>query len=287
MKQRIIIDTDMGVDDILAIALALNSPSIEIEAISVTSGVAELNQGANNLIRLLSYFDRLDIPVYKGFDATYSKVSFPNIDRKRANKLTLLKSLSIPKKRPTAINLKRLNFLKVNPNTKLLCLAPLTNIANIANNNPLLIMGGAVFKPGNVPPTYKLEFNIAIDPQAAQVIFNKNGPIILIATDATSQVPAKNKSFIVKVEKTPAITPLGKVIKAIILENQTDFLDFYDPLAAAILIDKKIISKSMPIDLDISPSGQTLGEIVTKSNISLVTEINQNIFYQTLINAIS
>lgn len=291
--KNILIDTDMGVDDIVAISLMLNKPAINIKAISTVRGVADLDRGTNNLARLLTFVGRTDLPIYQGFSPAKQKIDFPKIDRRRANNLTLLKNISLPKLPSKKVIIKKFNYRLDSP-VSLLCLGPLTNIAKAVKrmvnfNNyvkEIIIMGGAVFNPGNVPPDYTTEYNIALDPAAAKTVFSSGLPITLIATDTAKQAPAANKQFLKQVLSTKPRTRKGKIIKSIIVNNRRDFIDFYDPLAAAVLVNPIIFSSTEKINLTVTPGGQTIGQLNNKGNINLVTKINRLAFYRFLVSSI-
>ena len=287
--KNIIIDTDMGVDDIIAISLLLNNPAINIKAISTVRGVADLDRGTNNLARLLTFVGKTDLPIYQGFNPVKQKIDFPKIDRRRANNLTLLKSISLPKLPVNKVIIKKFNY-QFNSPVSLLCLGPLTNIAKTiqgkSNINEIVIMGGAVFKPGNIPPDFLYEYNIALDPVAAKTVFSSNLPITLVATDTTKQAPAANKQFLKQVLSTKPRTRKGKIIKSIIVNNRRDFIDFYDPLAAAVLAKSSIITGTKKIKLSVTRNGQTNGQLNNKGNINLVTKINRLAFYRLLVSSI-
>lgn len=292
--KKIIIDTDMGVDDIVAINLLLDNSKIKVKTISTVFGVSNLITGTKNLARILTFLGKINVPICQGSNSPRQAENFPKIDRQRANNLTLLKNILLPQKPAKKIVIKKLN-LKLNSPITLLCLGPLTNIAKIINQNlnykklikRLVIMGGAIFSPGNVSPNWLTEYNIALDPDSAKIVFSSGLPITLIATDATKQVSATNKQFLKKVLAKNPQSPIGKIIKTIILNNRRDFNYFYDPLAAAILVEPKIISETKKITLSITPSGQTIGQINPKSNISLITKINRKLFYKYLLNSIN
>ncbi len=291
----IIIDTDMGVDDILAISLLLSNPNLTIKAISTVKGVADRSRGTNNLARILTYINREDIPIYQGNNYPQQRINFPVIDRQRANDLTLLKNLPIPKNPSNKISIKKLDKAFVSTKefpTSLLCLGPLTNVARMIKIIPnfidqIFIMGGAVFKPGNIPPDYASEYNISLDPVSAKVVFSSKIPLILIATDATSQASAKDRKFLNKVKSAKPQTPFGKIIKAIILNNKTDFLNFYDPLAAQILQNPSIITQTQGVNITVTDKGQTIGKISPESSLKLVTKIDKKLFYQSVLKSIS
>jgi len=287
--KNIIIDTDMGNDDLIAISLLLNKPAINIKAISTVRGVADLDRGTNNLARLLTFVGRTDLPIYQGFSPAKQKIDFPKIDRRRANNLTLLKNISLPKLPSKKVIIKKFNY-KLDSPVSLLCLGPLTNIAKAiqgkSNINEIVIMGGAVFKPGNIPPDFLCEYNIALDPVAAKTVFSSNLPITLVATDTAKQAPAANKQFLKQVLSTKPRTRKGKIIKSIIVNNRRDFIDFYDPLAAAILAKSSIITGTKKIKLSVTRNGQTNGQLNNKGNINLVTKINRLAFYRFLVSSI-
>lgn len=288
--KNLVIDTDMGVDDIITICLLLKNSAINVQAISTVQGVANLNAGTKNLARILTFIGKTNIPIYKGSIPLAQKVNFPKIDRQRANNLTLLKDIPIPKTPSKKVVIKKINF-RLNSPVSLLCLGPLTNIAQTIKNNArfikeLIIMGGAVFSRGNVSPDYFTEYNFALDPTAAKFVFNSGLPITLISTDTTKQVPAKNKFFLQQIRAKKPLTPMGEIIQSIILNNARDFIDFYDPLAATVLINPKIVSGSQKINLTILTNGQTIGRLNPKSSIKLITQINQEVFYRYLISSI-
>lgn len=297
----IIIDTDMGNDDIIAICMLLLSKKFSVKAISVVNGVASTNAGTKNLAKILAFIGRTDIPIISGAQQALleKKAAFPLIDRQRANSLSLLSELNIPQfsltRMPITNSLDSLSRIIFNQKPTILCLGPLTNIAKAIQRrsnfgdyiNEIVVMGGAVFSPGNVSPTWLTEYNIALDPLAAKIVFSSDLPITLVATDATKQVPATNKQFLEQVLSTKPQTATGKIIKTIVINNRRDFIDFYDPLAAAILVNPKIISCTKKINLTIAPDGQTIGQLNTKGNVNLVTKIDKQSFYRFLINSIN
>lgn len=293
MTKNIIIDTDMGVDDILAINLLFNKPSINIKAFSTVKGVANLSTGTKNLARILTFSGKVKLPIYQGYCLPKQKINFPIIDRQRANNLTLLKNISLPSKSINKIYINQLIKNLPIPST-LLCLGPLTNLAALINKKPkitnnlkkIIIMGGAVFSPGNIPPSKRSEYNIALDPQAAQTVFSSGLPITLVAIDATRQVSAKNKLFIKQILTKKPQTNSGKIIQAIILNNKNDFINFYDPLASAILLDNRIVLKTVNVNITVKADGQTIGKINPKGKISLITKVNKKAFYQLIIRAV-
>jgi len=297
----IIIDTDMGYDDIIAIGLLLLSNKFRIKAISVVNGVASLTPGVNNLARILSFTNTLNIPLFKGKSRPFKdnwKASFPKIDIRRANNLTLLSKLAIPNKtQPIKIynSLNKMISLIVNSSQKitLICLGPLMNMAYLINKyrnkftsqiNEIILLGGAVKVSGIVPPLNIAEYNIYLDPEAADIVFKSKVPITVVPIDATKQVPAKRE---ISMNKT-ASNKISQIMKEIIENNNRDFDSFYDPLVAGILINPQIIKESIFGRIQVVKKGQNRGQTKlikdTTSNIRIITKINSKLFYQTLLS---
>ena len=204
-KASLYIDTDMGVDDILAICMIIASNKFLIRGISVVNGVATLSRGIKNLNRLLTYLN-ISCPIYVGSKQSEqgSSVQFPTIDRKRANTLALLAGIKLPTVGRNLLVplLEAKHTLQKNLQAStLFAIGPLTNIVMLTNMsvinkriNRMVIMGGNVNVPGIVPPLLRTEYNIRLDPAAANKIFNSGLPVTLIPLDATKQTPTNLKN---------------------------------------------------------------------------------------------
>lgn len=314
----IIIDTDMGYDDIIAISLLLLSNKYQVKAVSVVNGVSNLLLGVNNFSRILSFAKISNIPLIKGKSQVLSdnwRAGFPEIDIKRANNLTLLSKLPIPKR--NNLNIKIYNSLEkvislINNSPEkitLVCLGPLTNIAYLITKyknglinkiDQIFLMGGAINVPGIVPPINVAEYNIYLDPEAADTVFKSKIPTTMVPIDATKKVPAtssivKNKSLkkilgrfnqIIKNKRT--LNKLSQVILEIILNNNRDFDSFYDPLVSAILINSQIVRKSVSGNVQVVKIGKNRGQTKLMqgktSNTRIITQVNSNSFYQELLS---
>ena len=316
MKKIIFIDTDMGNDDLIAICILLLSKKYLVKAISIVFGVSNLKQGAINLKRVLSFTNQ-KIPIYKGKSQAINtkwKVKFPLKDCLRANQLTLLRNLPIPKYSNNNMNFSSINKLnnliqKQNNKIILVCLGPLTNIAYLINKyqeeftnkvEKIYLMGGAIKVPGIVPPLNITEYNIFLDPEAAQTVFNSGIPITMVPIDATKFVPAmpklvKNKktlkllrNFYSKLKLKQPKNRLSQIIKEIILNNQSDFNSFYDPLVAAIMEDQKIIKQMISEKVKIILKGKNRGQTILtknrKKNVLIITKTDPLKFYQLILS---
>jgi len=307
MKTPIYIDTDLGTDDVIAICMLVASKKYTIRGISVINGVSTIKQGVRNLNRILLYLG-ISCPIYFGADQKTQKsnVQFPATDRKRANNLTLLSNIFLPSAglNPVLPLSSLINKLDTETRpVKIFAIGPLTNIATvftkqkqrITDNKTLIIMGGAVFAKGNIGPNYNAEYNIRLDVRAAQDVFNYSMKKIVIPIDATSYTPAllQNNSasntylinFMLWLKSITPVEPAGKIIQEVILNNISDFNFFYDPLAAAILIDPSIIKSTQYKNISVSTNRQTFGKLFLskkKSKNEIVLSVDAAKFYNLL-----
>jgi inosine-uridine nucleoside N-ribohydrolase len=201
--QRIIIDTDPGIDDALALLLALASPEIQLEAITTVSGNVDVALTTRNALALLTLAGRTDIPVARG--CKYPLVR-QTVDAAQVHGLNGLGDVEIPS--PTckaveqhAVDLLIEKIMSAPGQITLVTLGPLTNIALAVRHEPRLIqavrevviMGGALRVPGNVTPA--AEFNIHADPHAAQIVFGAGWPLRLVSLDVTQRTILQRSQF--------------------------------------------------------------------------------------------
>jgi pyrimidine-specific ribonucleoside hydrolase len=270
----VIIDTDAGSDDLMAIAFLLAHPSVHIEAVTIANGLAHVDAGARNLVRLLELSERKNVPVFAGRSTPLrGTAEFPAEWRKTSDELpgvTLPTASRQPEtKRASDYFVRRLKDHS-HP-VRILALGPLTNLAEALQRDPsiagtikeLVIMGGAIRVPGNLADgdVFKTnnktaEWNIFVDPLAARIVFRSPIPIRLIPLDATNKVPI-DLTFLREFQSA-ANSPLAKFV-AQVLETDRKFIEdgyFYawDPLAAVALLHPGIVKKSrMHIDVRQDP----------------------------------
>ena len=311
MKQILYIDTDAGVDDIIAICMVLRSCRYAVRGISIVNGVASVNKGLRMIARILSYLGMNTIPLFRGINQVQqnSSVQFPFIDRSRATSFTLLPDIPLISKQPCVGDLKALQacIAKETKPVTVLCLGPLSNIALIFKKKSvrraigqLVIMGGAVNVPGIVPPRNIAEYNFRLDPVSAREVLESGIPITLIPIDATNQVPAlistaprMSKEILRRfMKQTLNSRPgcaTGKIIRSIIRNNSGDFQNYYDPLAAAVLLNRSVISSWSSYQLSISTRKMTYGKVLIqkKEGPILVPDIVRiKNFYMLLIQSL-
>jgi inosine-uridine nucleoside N-ribohydrolase len=247
----ILIDTDIAPDDLVAIAFLLASPRVEIKAITVSgTGEAHCGAGVDVVLRLL---ERLDAPL---IDVTCGRETpivgdhaFPDAWRANADAGSQL-TLPSTSREPfagTAVDLIAKTADEFDE-LRILTLGPMTNLANALSSHPdfaqrlesVYAMGGALFVPGNVrfggPPDNEVaEWNIYVDPTAAQAVIDSGVNVRLISLDGTNQVPVTHE-FAQRVQQD-ATAPGAQVLADLFarhpfMADGTYFL--WDPLAAAL-----------------------------------------------------
>lgn len=187
---KVLIDTDPGTDDALALILALNAPGLDVLGLTTVAGNASLANTTRNALRILEYMDRQDVPVYRGasrpLKGRFSYAYYYHGPR------GLTVRLPSPQTKPSEASARAtiVELAKASPGEiTLIALGPLTNVARAIQDEPTLpmllrgiyVMGGAVNVPGNV--TAYAEFNIYDDAEAANVVFSSEANITLVGLD--------------------------------------------------------------------------------------------------------
>ena len=205
--QRILIDTDPGVDDALAILLALLSPELQIEALTTVCGNVPVTQGTENLLRILEVLDLTEFPLIAQGEArplvkplvtaahVHGDDGLGNIRQLRnTDGHPLYPPADTRISSTSGVDLILEMVTRYPDELTLVALGPLTNVAKAIRKDPakmqrlqkIVVMGGVFEEYGNVTTT--AEFNIFVDPHAAQEVFQSNVPIDIAPLDATHQV---------------------------------------------------------------------------------------------------
>lgn len=195
MTKHILLDTDPGIDDSLAILLALASPEISLDGLSVVHGNSSAEQGTVNALSVLELAKASHIPVHKGCDLPLVQPSLLAPETHGEQGIGYAK-LPAPQTRPQLQH--GSDFLIEGIMSKpgevsLVCIGPLTNVALAIRKEPrivenvkeVFIMGGAILHEGNTTPL--AEFNTFVDPHAAHIVFHSGMPITLTPLDVTYQ----------------------------------------------------------------------------------------------------
>lgn len=229
-KHRIIIDTDPGQDDAVAILLALGSPEeIEVLGITAVAGNVPLSLTESNARRICELAGRPDVKVFAGCDRPMGR---PLVTAEHVHGETGLNGPVLPDPTMPLQDQHGVDFiietLRNEPaGTVTLCpLGPLTNIATAFEKAPeivekvreIVLMGGAYFEVGNITPT--AEFNIYVDPQAAKIVFGSGVPIVVMPLDVTHKA-------LVTPERNERFRQLGNRVGVAVAE-MTDFFERFD-----------------------------------------------------------
>ena len=189
---RVIIDTDPGVDDALALLLAMRSPELKIEGITPVAGNVPLELGLPNALRMVEIAGRTDIPVAPGAKAPLLRRL---VTAKYAHGENGLGGAVFPEPKTKPIAEPAAEFIrrivrKYPGEVTLIPIGPLTNIATALKLDSelagmvkgIVLMGGSL-SGGNITPA--AEFNIYVDPEAARIVFQSGVPITMVGLDAT------------------------------------------------------------------------------------------------------
>ena len=228
--RKIIIDTDPGQDDAVAILLALGSPK-EIEGLGITAvaGNVPLELTQKNARMICELAGRPDIHVFAGSKNPLAKrlVTAEHVHGKTGLDGPTLPDPTMPLQEKHAVDF-IIETLRTQPaGSVTLCpLGPLTNIASAFNQAPdiiekvqdIVLMGGAYFEVGNITPA--AEFNIYVDPEAAEIVFKAGAPITVMPLDVT------HKALVTKA-RNDAFRDLGTPV-GIAVAEMTDFFERYD-----------------------------------------------------------
>jgi inosine-uridine nucleoside N-ribohydrolase len=272
---RLILDTDPGLDDALALFLALASPEVQLEAVTTVSGNVHVDLTTHNALTLLELAGRTDIPVARGCDRPLLRQPVFADYVHGQNGLGGVE-LPEPQLQPLAQHAVDLIIERVMAAPReitLVPVGPLTNIALALRKEPriaehvreVVIMGGALRVPGNVTP--EAEFNIYADPHAAHIVFHASWPIRLVSLDVTNKTLLQPK-------QVRALASNGSPVTRLIQQMVDNFLDtfgrprgltafqMHDPLCLSAAFQPEMITwEPAYVDVELA-SSLTLGETV-------------------------
>ena len=256
MAQKIIIDTDPGQDDAVAILLALASPELDILGITTVAGNVPLALTTKNARIICELAGRPDVPVYTGCDSPLARdlVTAENVHGKTGLDGPALPDPKMPVQDAHAVDFIVETLRKEPVGSVTLCpIGPLTNIAMALTRAPeiasrvaqIVLMGGAYFEVGNTTPA--AEFNIYVDPEAADIVFKSGIDIVVMPLDVTHKALATRA----RVDAFRALgTPVGQAVAEL-----TDFFErfdkekygsegapLHDPCVIAYLLDPALFS---------------------------------------------
>jgi inosine-uridine nucleoside N-ribohydrolase len=288
MPQRVIIDTDPGIDDALALILALASPELRLEAITTVCGNVPVARATANALTVLELFPAEQRPaVAQGAERPLIR-ALPTAARIHGDDgLGGVTRQRTPDGRPryqsatgslstTDAVTCLLDLIRRYPGElTLIALGPLTNLVHAWQRDSatmrqlarVVIMGGAITVPGNVSPV--AEFNISVDPEAAQLVFTSGLPLTLVGLDVTERV----RLTTARIEQE--VQPLGTRLSQFVLDCTAQAIAFsdrmgrpggmamHDPLAVGVVIDATLLQTvALPVQVE------TKGEWTTAMTVA-------------------
>lgn len=253
--KKVIIDCDPGIDDTLALMLALSSPELDILGITIVCGNVPVCKGAENALKVLKWMDRLNIPVYLGEEKPLVRTY---VDAMDTHGMDGLGESGYPevlevRPRPDAVGFLAQtlnNAAQTNDKVSIIALGPMTNIARLIQTKPealkgldeLVSMGGSYKSHGNCSPV--AEYNYWCDPDAAKLVFD-HAFVHMIGLDVTRKIVLTPNILEYMCDAAPKT---GEIIRKI----TRFYFDFHwkqegvigcvinDPLAVAYFIDRSM-----------------------------------------------
>lgn len=302
--RKIIIDTDPGHDDAMALMLAVKSTELDILAISTVCGNSSIQNTTRNAHYIINLLNAKDIPIYSGAEkplkreliqaVIHGKSGLEGIDP--TNKVELTGNASD----------KIIELIQLNPDEiTIVALGPLTNIAIAFEKEPeimkrikeVVLMGGAIQVPGN--KNRVAEFNIFVDPEAAQIVMNFPIKKTLVPLDACNNVSLSLEDF-KKIKNKSLKNTLLKMMKPYIKKVSEDIgrevAMMYDPLTVFYLLSpSNCVVSSHNIQIETRGDltrGMTVADLRTvkdteEKNCNVVENISEEDFKEKFISTLS
>ncbi len=308
-KRTIIIDTDPGQDDAVAILFALGaSERLDLRAITTVAGNVPLSLTSKNARIVLGWANRTDVPVYAGCPRPLFRelVTADHIHGKTGLDGVPLDEPKVELAKGHAVDFFIDTLRGVPEESVTLCLiGPMTNLAVALIQDPnikrgikeVVLMGGAYHTRGNVTPA--AEFNIYVDPHAASVVFGSGIPLAVLPLDVTQKAPS-TKARVKRLENLGNRT--GRLIAAILNSHGRREIEklgleagpLHDPCVIAYLLEPSLFS-GRNVDVAVETQGEfTLGETVVDwhritqrpPNAFWINEVDADGFYALLTEAV-
>jgi inosine-uridine nucleoside N-ribohydrolase len=271
--KKIIFDTDPGTDDALALMLALNSPELDVRAITVVPGNVTASQGLENALRMVSLANRCDIPIAAGAQhPLFQKLVTAEFWHGKNG----LANVALPPSKckvdsrfgPDLI----IQMVHAAPHEiTLVPVGPLTNIALAVLKDPsivslvkdIIIMGGSI-TGGNVNAA--AEANIYNDPEAAQIVFQAGWTVTMVGLEVGDKTLVSKRQLDQLAETHGPVNDFIYAVAKYLVDLSAQFglpgSPMYDPLAVGAAIDATLV-KTQEMHIDVETRGEfTRGETV-------------------------
>lgn len=297
-SRPLLVDVDTGIDDAIALAY-LVARGIDIRAVTTVAGNVPIDVATGNTLQVLSFLDAADIPVHRG--ASRPLVA-PYQDAVHVHGDNGLGGAELPESQapeqvlagPAAIIAAAAQHAG---ELDILTLGPLTNLAIAINVRPevikqvrrVVVMGGAFAVGGNVTP--HAEFNVYVDPDAANQVFNAGfDDIVAVGLDVTHQTVLSRHLW----ESIPEWSSDGArlvqdVLRRTFVERDMTGAYMHDPLAAAVALDPTLVSGEI-CRVTVARDGEYRGQTITTasdSGVIICREVDGSRFGRDFSEALS
>lgn len=303
--KKIIIDTDPGQDDAVAILLALASPEeLDVLGIVAVAGNVGLNQNAKNALKVVELSGRTDMPVYAGCPGPLKRklVTAEHVHGDSGLDGPTLPDPQIKLQAQHGVDFIIDTINAHEASTITLCtLGPLTNIATALIKSPeiapkieqIVMMGGAYFEGGNITPA--AEFNIYVDPDAADIVMRSGVPITMASLDVTHKVLTTDTRikdlFALGTKAATAAAEMLNFSERFDLEKyKWQGAPLHDPCVIAWLLKPEIFEGKM-VNVEVETNSElTIGMTVADywdvmdkpKNVNFLMEADSDAFYKLI-----
>ena len=297
VKQKIIIDCDPGHDDAIALLLSCYSDKLDLLAVTTVAGNQTIEKTSRNALNLLNFFNRNDIPLARGGENPLERdiLTCPEVHGESG-----LDGFTFPKYEEKYDEREAyqliIDTLLANEDVIMVTTGPMTNLALAINHTPeilnhikeIVLMGGSLTE-GNI--TKAAEFNILVDPEAADICFRSGVPLRMLGLNVTREILVKDK-YVKEAEKirTRGSDLFVKLMK-VFNENQRNFFGIeagplHDPATiVSLLNDKAFVFEDMNVTIDTSYSELAGKTICTKKkpyNCKVATKVNLDEYWKEI-----
>ena len=292
--ESVIVDTDIGddVDDVLALALALNSPELDI--VGITTVFRNTTLRTKLAKKLLQIYNREDIPVIKGIEKPlindWDKKLVPPQAQVIEEEIAIDETIN-------AVDFILDKVMNLNKKVILVPIGPLTNIATALVKEPRLREKTEIYMMGGMYSQAFPEWNIYCDPEAARIVFDSEIPITMIGLDVTLRCAldsyALKKIYEFGSKKTQFLSDFIKIWQE---GDESKYPVLHDPLTIATLVDPSLTTKKK-MNIKVETRGEfTRGVTVVRDNpffksknedfVNVCTEVKSEIFVEFFLKRI-
>ena len=297
-KRNIILDCDPGHDDAIALLLSCYSDELNLLAVTTSAGNQTIDKTSRNALNLLNFFNKSDIPLAKGSshplvrkiqtcpeihgESGLDGFTFPlykeNYDFREGYQLII----------DTLLHNEDVTVVTTGPMTNL-ALAISHNKRILKNIKEIVLMGGSTGE-GNI--TKAAEFNILVDPEAADICFRSGVPLRMLGLNVTRQILVTDE-VVKEASKIPTRgADLFVKLMKVFNENQRSFFGLeagplHDPATIVFLINEDVFEfEDMNVEIDVSQSELAGKTVCSKDklphNVKVATTVNVDLYWKEI-----